>query len=59
STTYTIRYVNVWTCLASSLSAAQPTCPTPAGPGGHPNVQVKVLTDTSGKIVKILSWNHL
>jgi Tfp pilus assembly protein PilX len=59
SATYTIRYINVWTCLASSLSVAQPTCPTPMGAGAGPVVQVKVLTDTSGKIVKILSWNHL
>lgn len=55
TTTYTIRYINVWTCLYSSLSAASPTCPT----SGSPNVQVKVLTDTSGKPVQILSWNHV
>lgn len=59
SPTYTIRYVNVWTCLASTLTATKPTCTT-TDPLKGPNVQVKVLTDPTGKtIVKILSWNHL
>ncbi|HEY2296175.1 MAG TPA: hypothetical protein VGH43_00490 [Jatrophihabitans sp.] len=54
STTYSIRYINVWTCTVSSLQASgQQTCPNT----GTPNVQVRVLTD--GSSMQVLSWNTL
>lgn len=54
STTYTIRYVNVWTCTVASLQASGlAQCPS----SGTPNVQVKVLTN--GPTLTILSWNHI
>ncbi len=56
STTYTIRYVNVWTCTVASLQqSGQTQCPTT----GLPNVQVRILTDASGVPLKVLSWNHI
>lgn len=52
STTYTIRYINVWTCTVSSLRASGRTqCPST----GTPNVQVRVLTN--GSSMTVLSWN--
>lgn len=54
STTYSIRYVNVWTCTVAALqSSGQSRCPS-AGP---PNVQVRVLTN--GSTMSVLSWNTL
>ena len=54
STTYSIRYINVWTCTVSSLqSSGQSQCPS----GGTPNVQVRVLTN--GSSMQVLSWNTL
>ena len=56
STTYSIRYVNVWTCTVASLrEAGLKQCPTT----GLPNVQVRILTDAGGVPTKILSWNHI
>lgn len=46
STTYTIRYLNVWTCKASS---------SPCPQTGKPDVRVKV--QTNGSSVKVLSWS--
>jgi Tfp pilus assembly protein PilX len=48
TTTYSIRYINVWTCIASSSA-----CST----SGSPNVRVKV--QTLGSTYKVLSWSHL
>lgn len=50
-TSYTIRYINVWTCAPSQLQSGQ--CPH----SGLPNVQVKVRT--SGPTLQILSWSHV
>jgi hypothetical protein len=55
STAYTIRYINVWTCLASSLPSDTASCPS----GGQPNVQVRVLTTPAGVPSKILSWSQI
>lgn len=46
TTSYTIRYINVWTCGATAA-----TCPQT----GAPNVRVKV--QTNGSSVKVLSWS--
>jgi hypothetical protein len=51
-TTYTIRYINVWTCTLDKLDASG-QCPH----AGLPNVQVKVRT--SGSTLQILSWSHI
>jgi hypothetical protein len=54
STTYSIRYINVWTCTVSSLqSSGQSACPS-TGPA---TVQVRVLTN--GTSLQVLSWNTL
>jgi len=56
STQYSIRYVNVWVCTVAWLTAnGKTTCPKT----GTPNVQAKVQTDPTGKIVKVLSWTNL
>jgi len=51
---YTVRYINVWTCVASS---------TPCLTSGAPNVQVKIQStlDSNGNIIsnKVLSWSRL
>jgi hypothetical protein len=55
-TYYTIRYINVWICTVASLQQSGATsCPST----GTPNVQARVLTDTNGAPVKVLSWNHI
>jgi len=46
--TYSIRYVNVWTCAASS---------TPCATSGTPNVRVKL--QTTGSTWRVLSWTAL
>jgi hypothetical protein len=54
STTYSIRYINVWTCTVASLQSSGATqCPS----SGSPTVQVKVLTN--GANLQILSWNNI
>jgi hypothetical protein len=45
--TYSIRYVNVWTCAASS---------TPCAQSGPPNVQIKL--QQTGTAWKVLSWSE-
>lgn len=53
-TSYSVRYVNVWTCTVASLQASGRTsCPS----NGAPSVQAKVLTD--GTSLRVLSWNHV
>lgn len=46
TTSYTIRYINVWTCKASADACPQT---------GAPNVRVKI--QTNGSSVKVLSWS--
>jgi hypothetical protein len=46
TTTYTIRYISVWTCVAGA---------SPCPQTGTPNVRVKV--QTNGTSVKVLSWS--
>jgi len=46
TTTYSIRYLNVWTCKASTTACPQT---------GTPDVRVKV--QTNGSSVKVLSWS--
>lgn len=48
-TTFTIRYVNVWTCVASA---------SPCGHSGTPDLRVKVKVDPSTHQATILSWSH-
>jgi len=56
SVTYSIRYVNVWTCTVSSLQASGLTvCPHT----GSPDVQVKVKVPSDGSALQILSWSNL
>lgn len=55
STAYTIRYINVWVCPAAKLASDADKCPS----DGTPNVQVQVLTDSSGQPVKVLSWSQI
>jgi hypothetical protein len=56
SVQYSIRYVNVWVCTVAWLTANSKTsCPST----GKPNVQAKVQTTVTGKIVKVLSWTNL
>ncbi len=58
STTYTIRYVNVWICTVASLQASgQPACPHASA--STAKVQARILTDTNGVPVKVLSWNPI
>jgi hypothetical protein len=45
--TYSIRYINVWTCVASATACPQK---------GPPDVRVKVQTTDTG--IKVLSWSH-
>jgi hypothetical protein len=47
TTTYTIRYLSVWTCVASA---------SPCSTSGSPNLRVKV--QTTGATVKVLGWSH-
>ena len=47
TTTYSIRYINVWTCAAEA---------TPCPQTDPPDVRAKVLT--SGSTVKVLAWSH-
>jgi len=49
TTTYTIRYINVWTCAASSSSCSK---------SGPPDVIVKVRTNADGTNPKVLSWSE-
>ncbi|MGH8962915.1 MAG: hypothetical protein ACRDWT_17300 [Jatrophihabitantaceae bacterium] len=49
TTTYTIRYINVWTCAASAGSCPQ---------SGPPNATVKVQTKADGTSPKVLSWSE-
>jgi hypothetical protein len=55
---YSIHYINVWTCLASATSSTT-SCPTSAAP----NVRVKIqdTLNASGVVIatKVLSWSHL
>jgi Tfp pilus assembly protein PilX len=48
-TTYTIRYLNVWTCLASA---------SPCAHTGTPDLRVKVKIDPLTNQATILSWSH-
>jgi hypothetical protein len=49
---YTVRYVNVWTCVASPIPCAVP----PDASGPPPNVQVKLQQTATGW--KVLSWSQ-
>jgi hypothetical protein len=55
SVSYTIRYINVWTCTVASLqSSGQTEC----SHTGAPDVQVKVRVPSDGSPLQILSWSH-
>ena len=47
TTTYSIRYINVWTCAAAA---------TPCPQTDPPDIRAKVLTN--GSAVKVLAWSH-
>ncbi|HEY3716592.1 MAG TPA: hypothetical protein VGL39_18860 [Jatrophihabitantaceae bacterium] len=47
TTTYSVRYLNIWTCAASA---------TPCARTGPPDLRVKV--QTSGSAIKVLSWSR-
>lgn len=48
TTTYSIRYLNIWTCVASS---------SPCPQSGPPNLTARVQTSSTGSI-QVLSWSH-
>lgn len=47
TTTYSIRYIEIWTCAAATTACPQTT---------PPDVRVKV--QTNGSTVKVLAWSH-
>jgi Tfp pilus assembly protein PilX len=57
TTTYTIRYIDVWTCAASVTP-----CPTKDANNVpiRPNVRVRVKFDgTAGSAITVLSWSNI
>ncbi|MDT4891901.1 MAG: hypothetical protein QOE97_936 [Pseudonocardiales bacterium] len=53
-TNYSIRYISVWICPVSTLSAAQPTCPT--SPSA---ISLQARVKTNGATLQVLSWNRI